>query len=435
MTVPRESPNWHLRAIAWIFFALVSMNFGIGHSDPWSRVPGGRGIWAIVWLASLFCLFSFRSEALARRGIALFDRRIGKALVIGWIAVFALLSWKKFAGYGYEFPCIHLVLCGCAIPFLRRSWLPYVLNLGLLVASIVHFPLEYHRSDMLTSIRLSLDNWSRHLPIYFAHVTDGQVKFDWGLLPTYFPLTFFSHVPAWLLGWDLRWNTVLYRLLWMVPLYRRLSLSKENGRDALVFLILLNPYWAFRHDLYYEFYLLLLVWSWLVADWGDFFSGFATWVRDFIVLFAPFLIVRRIRERKFREILGFLTGFILAGALVYGLILPSDWTGWLNASGYFKFLADLPEFRGDYGLTAMPFLFWFHIQTFSPWIQVGGGAIFGIVAVTNRRIPELILALAAITWFLGLNVMFWNYFLISQVLWVGTGLLVSPETWKPLSER
>ncbi len=278
---------------------LLAQNLGLGKAYPWAMLPWdlGRWIWIVVSVGAL-ALFA-EQAGLVRLGarwerIRLEAERIAghRAVLVALIlanALFAVVSWNHFQGFGYQFPWLHLIVLGACIPFVRRDrfWLSCLVSLALLAASIVHFPLDIGRSDLLPVVRMTWDKLATGTSPYIfqSFAPDGHES----SMP-YLPLTFFSHAPAWVLGLDLRWNQVLWRLLWMLAVGMALARLK-NGSPwrTVAHLFVLNPYYNFRHDLYYEVFLAGVVayqawprWRWLSLP-------ALMWTRQWAWVMAPFL--------------------------------------------------------------------------------------------------------------------------------------------------
>lgn len=416
---PADDPSWLPGLCA---FVLLAQNFAVGKSLPWASLPWGLG--RMLWLAATFIFVTFlvaRPPARAARGIENAWERIRSSnwLIPGLMlgnAAYSLLSFLRFKPFGYAFPWPHLVLCLTGAVLLRRPSLirACAFSLALLVASIFVFPIHPGRSDMLFVIAEAFKVWRSggelYRPMSFSFGTTGMF---------YLPLTFFSHLPAWWLGLDLRWNQFFYRALWMAILLWRSRDGRTDSRwSDVAQLFILSPYFNFRHDLYFEaFFVLLAGWStWPRLRW--LLAPAAVACRQWAWVLFPFWALREARTRGWvRAATQHLLGFALVIGLVTWLI-GSGTPAAVVVKGMFPthMFLGYAQYDKDYGLTLAPVLFW--LNAFS-WVQALQAALvlgFGVAALRTRSRERIgLLGLSALSAFVLLNMHFWIYFWLTPV--------------------
>lgn len=197
----------HFLVVAFLLW--LGMNAGMGKAYPWSLLPGKMGYWVWIILSLSFVCAIVSNDLQKKIWSKIKDLTQNKTWLILMLIgnlFYVLLVWYHFRHFDYNFPWIHCLLLGVACFFIRSSNLVLSagLSIGLLIALIIHFPLDYHRSDMLPAIRLTLDRWAAGEGLY--HLVSFP---DTSVLAHYLPGTLFSHLPAWKLGVDFRWNQVI----------------------------------------------------------------------------------------------------------------------------------------------------------------------------------------------------------------------------------
>jgi hypothetical protein len=285
--------------MAWLaLLLLLSQNLALGKTYPWALLPGESGRWLWVALSLGFVAVLLEQAGLVRLGerwarlgawsVRFLGSRPGLILLVAGNAGFALANYYQFRKFGYAFPWLHLILLAVAVPFVRRDrfWLSCAISLGLLAASIVHFPDAVYRSDMFFAIRSAWDQVAAgHDPYAFGY---NPSPHPWGL--PYLPVIFFAHAPAWLLGVDLRWNEMLWRLAWMALLHVALARqAPASPWRTVAHAIVLNPYFNYRHELYFEVFFAGIAayhawprWRWVTLP-------VLVWTRQWAWVMAPFL--------------------------------------------------------------------------------------------------------------------------------------------------
>ena len=258
---------------------------GIGRRFPWALIgleAEARIGWGIV--AVLVLVFAMPAarwlRTTAERREAL--RRYAVILVLLCpllTAAFDFFSSRHFARFGYAPPGPLLALDAAVLLGLalwvrspgevfqaggaRRPPIPPagqgVMFAALAAAahrlgSVLLYPLDPRRSDMFEVIEKAARVFAAGGEPYVDTLSQGL---------KYLPGTFLSHVPAVLLGIDPRIPGALILLGIGLALARSLRraaaprLGQASLAELLTMLVLLNPYHAFRHDLYFDAFLAL----------------------------------------------------------------------------------------------------------------------------------------------------------------------------------
>jgi len=358
--------------------ALLAQNFGLGRSYPWALLPYDLGRW--LWLALALGLVALLAEQAGfvrfgprwQRTVSAVERALGHraALIVllACSALFAFVSYNHYARFGYGIPWAHFVLLAGAAAFVRRDrfWLSCALSLGLLVASIVHFPLAVERSEMLPGLQAAWNHFAIGKSPY-AFQPDPKAP-GWAVMG-YLPGLFFSHGPAWVLGLDLRWGQAVWRLAWMLVIGTALAKhAPDSPWRTVAHVFVLNPYAAFRHDLYVEGFLFLIAayHAWPRGRWLCWPA--LLWTRQFAWAMAPFLaldwLVNRgpdgeLRARAARvdgrRIALQAGGLALGSALVTAAVALALWRTLPPLLGItLSPEPRVPAYQFDYGLTLGP---------------------------------------------------------------------------------
>jgi hypothetical protein len=412
------------------FCLLLSQVLAFGKSYPWGMLPWdlGRVFWIVLSLAFLVPVIhlTLKNEKLSvvftqwsHKIAQILQKRAWLLILVLSNAIFQLFNYFHFRHLGYQFPVLSLITSLLIAIWIRydRPILAYSLNLLLLVYSIYYFPLTGFRSDMLSVIENGLRLWSQGESPY------QLIQFPWGpsRMP-YFPGMLFSHFPAWALGLDLRWNSLLYRFLWMILLAKSPS-RKNNG---LIFFFVLNPYFNLRHDLYFDFFLLLtaLFFSFkkLRSIWIPWMA--VTW--QWALPIMPILAWNWIWRKK-DEVLKNLLLLIASSTGILALIVSGLWktTSLKTFAGSAFFAFDLGElfytYKKDYGLTLAPLLYWLNQVALSKYLQTGVCIILFLLYIKgNQNKTQSFCRYSSCTLilFVMLSVHFWQYFWILPTFWM-----------------
>ncbi len=410
-----------------IFLLILSQNLGVGHRFPWSWLPlgMGRGFWGLATLFFIGALFSKNLRKTLDQLLArLLSLRAFFLTLVVLNAAYALLNYGYFRGLGYSIPVLHLILCALAGVFIWRGTNPLRvalgLSVGLLVSSIMHFPLNPTRSDMLPVIAGAFEQWKLGGSPYGVFILNGG---DHNTMP-YLPGVFLSHWPAWAAGVDLRWGSVLFRALWGVLLLRqsdRLPPGSLWMKMAAVWL--LNPYLNFRHDLYFEFFNFLMVAFWCVRSLRGLTLALMIVSRQWAWVLAPFLIFGMVMKKAWRDLGLFVLSSVVLGGLGIALFAGSTtWTGFGSVvlSGFQERLS-WSEFPGDFGFTLAPLFYALHAAPLLQYLQAALCVGFFLWVVLRRPQQAFYYGWVTLSLFLMLNMHFWNYFWISPSLFLLAG--------------
>jgi len=244
---------------------------GMGRRFPWALIGLeaeariGWGIVAVLVLvfampaARWLCSTAERHEAVRRYAVILV--LLCPLLTAG----FDFLSSRQFARFGYA-PAGPLLALDAAVLLGLALWVrsPGSPGQGVILAalaaaahrlgSVLLYPLDPRRSDMFEVIEKAARVFAAGGEPYVETLSQGL---------KYLPGTFLSHVPAVLLGIDPRIPGALILLGIGLALARSLRraaaprLGQASLAELLTMLVLLNPYHAFRHDLYFDAFLAL----------------------------------------------------------------------------------------------------------------------------------------------------------------------------------
>ena len=330
---------------------------GAGGRLPWGLLGWERGA-AIAWALVALCLVvSGRTlGAFLEEWPGLIEKSaIALLLCAPLVTVFFdLASWVLFGRFGYLFPALPIavdltVLVAVAL-WVRRA---RPVGIGVLIAtlgstahhalSIVLFPLDGRRSDMLTSILHGLTLWYQGDSPYAQQPNVEAGAGSWGMMP-YLPGTFIGHLPSVWTGADPRWLETLFILavgigsIWVL---RRSKPSTTRSRglglaELLSAVVLLSPYHAFRHELYFGAFLFLTaaLFFWVrrraplptaeLALCGA-AVGIACATRQWAWVYGPFLLVAA--ARPLRRSWGLLLSRLalstgIAAATAYSIVAP-----------------------------------------------------------------------------------------------------------------
>ncbi|MBI4575842.1 MAG: hypothetical protein HY722_06215 [Planctomycetes bacterium] len=234
--------------------------------------PGRRYPWAIFGLEEAGAPF-WAAVALAATALAIpvarrMDRntelggqtleRIGSALLLSCPILtlsYDFASALHFHAFGYSMPW-PLIALEAAVLVALVLWIRAgrPLGRGILIATaavaahrtfaVALFPLVTERSDMLFVIRRSCE----FLVSGASPFNDIGAPGAFPYMP-YPPGTLFVHVPAMLAGIDPRWTGTVVLLVFGLTMAK---VVRTPRTELLAVLVLLNPYHAFRHDLYFE---------------------------------------------------------------------------------------------------------------------------------------------------------------------------------------
>ena len=420
----------------WILLSLLAgENLAFGKTYPWSLLPGSLG--RVLWLAltGLFVIGLLGEILPGFGGVRRwtqgglnplrrsFQSRAILIVLVCMSGAFALWNYFKFRPMGYTFPVGSLVLCLAFLPWVKRErtgWL-VVFNLGMLACSIVQFPLNLFRSDMVLVIKNALDAWWIQKDPYLPQVLECGAT---GM--PYFPGILFSHFPAWFLGLDLRWNQFVYRAVYMGILWR---LSKKLApqslvRDGINF-YLANPYLMFRHDLYFEIYPFLIALYFMVPRLRSLWIPVLAITSQWCCVLVPFLWLREVYESsqqtRVSRIIQLVLMALIVFALVFWLLASSTTVSSFLASAFFVVRGESAFYSGDYGISLGYLGELVNGKRLFLLLQVGAFFLFLLKDFLEQRqgIKKTGLnSSLALVFFTLFAMHFWIYFWLFSMIWI-----------------
>ncbi len=414
---------------------ILSTNLAFGRTLPWSLLPAGTGRVLWIGLSLIFLGLCFTAEW-RRSWIQAMDRFVARSdgrsarwalvlLVLGNL-VLSVLNYRQFERFGYTMPYAQVIWCVIAAFTVRldRLWVSCLFSLGMLVTAIFHFPLHIDRSDMLLVLGRGLAQWKEGISPYQPFVMESGVS-NW---LSYLPPVILSHLPAAVVGLDLRWNQVLYRGMWMAILAWTLRQRRHAGGDPpssawrlLMHLFILSPYFNYRHELYFEFYFVILALYGFVPKWRPLSLALMVLTRQWAWVLAPFEVLRAWMRRSGVRSLGFFLAWliVLGGGLGWLLSLTTTLEVFLKSAFWFQDRLEWKIFPGDFGLTLAPLYYTTGMAKVAQVIQAGA-VVFavGLTGLKQRSLRTGSLATIALVVFVLFNHHFWAYFWLSPAFWI-----------------
>jgi hypothetical protein len=244
----------------------------------------------------------------------------------------------------------------------------------------------------------------------------------------YLPGTLFMNWPAWAVGLDLRWNTVLYRIAWMLLIGAHLRRTRSlNSPAGLAFVwLFLSPYINFRHELYFEGFILGLVVLVLYPNWSVLLAPALIVSRQWAWVMAPFWAITitfgsgRLSFRK--PLQASVASIAVVAGLVTLLYSSTSFEELWRAIFWFQGAVHSPAYSGDYGLTFSPIFYWLGIAEWQQRVQASITLVFVILALRDRDRPHQVFRWSVLAWvlFLQLNGHYWLYFWNSLLVYLAT---------------
>jgi hypothetical protein len=273
---------------------------------------------------------------------------------------------------------------------------------------------------MLPVIEAAWNQWNQGMSPY-ASVHLPGVGLD--RMP-YLPGIFFSHWPTWVLGLDLRWSQVVYRAIWTGLLcYKMRNRDSHSWQKDLFLLFVVNPHFNFRHDLYFEVFLLGLVLYGLYPKVRVTLIPVLVATRQWFWILGPFTLLENLKCRRAKPVrvvsLFFLSTLLVAGLTTWFLQSTTDAKTFLEAIFGFQSWVSRADYREDYGLTLIPFFFRLGWVRYSQWIQAALCVGLFFWAWRKKSVAEVRkIGSLCLIFFIFLNPHFWNYFWTSVALWI-----------------
>ena len=343
-----QHERWHLIPVILLIF----QSLAFGKSLPWDLLPFelGRWAWLVLTLGFLFWLVYFQSPLDEN----IFEWLLKRKFLVCWTLlnyVYIAYNGFKFHSLGYEIPYFLVICLSLSMFYIdeTRLELSLFVNLMILFFSIIYYPINVDRSDMLPVITKGLDNWSTGKSPYEEFVLNGLPK-----TMGYLPGALFMHFPAWILGLDLRWNNFIYRAAWLSFLCYQTKKNCRSDLKATFHYLALSPYINFRHDLYFEGYLLLLSLYFSLVRLRFLSLPLMALTRQWAWVLSPFLILNELKplgpENCFRKILGFGIGTLFVGGLFIELLTANTSLNFfLEKIFWFNKAYQSEAYGGDYG--------------------------------------------------------------------------------------
>ncbi len=444
---------WTVTASAFLFFLLKTFFTNKPLTLPW--VEKKISYLSTHFFSAFFILFSILNVA--------------NLIAFGY-------TYFRFANLGYQKPWLHslITVAALGVGYQYRKQ-PKTLvkiaiysHLAFFLASVWSFPLAPERSDMLPVIERAWQSLlAGHSPYEVLTVgtrTDNRMP--------YLPGTWLSFFPSALLHIDLRYSSLLWKFL--LGLLVTLKLKRVNSPSVLIMALLffLNPHLNTRHDLYFDFFLLLifLIFSSALQIESSRYRklillGIAVLTRQWSWVIAPFILVGELKNSqlttppkpaqagsKKKTIFQVALPFMFGSAVILipsALLLNNNTTISEILESIFAFQNStmLDSFRPEYGLSFMALLHRLNIGR----LQMQGLQLAALVAIFfvfikaqfktltcqlsyQKRSPQqlapirpevkldhLSYSLLALCLFILLNPHFWSYFWLTPL----TALLAS----------
>jgi hypothetical protein len=288
-------------------------------ADGWSGKPTElthQLLLLPVTAAFVFCLYELLRSGLEGPAIA-WSYRGGLMLAwvfeLGFVALY-VYECRHFAAFGYEVrvaPAIGIL--GGAVVLLALTLrkgvsAAYVLgaamfaSAGGLFLSILSFPLNYLRSDMLPVIAWADRSLLQHTDPYVTlHVANRLYDFPYlpGMMVVFYPFA--------LAGLDLRFGSMAYLLGAAGLVYSAARRDRRLEVAALVALFLLCPFLQYRHELYLQPHWFTLVLVFVLMQrrrfaWAALAFGVSMAIYQFSWILFPFFLLYGLRRRGWGEV-------------------------------------------------------------------------------------------------------------------------------------
>ncbi len=260
----------HMRIQILLILFMPLFYIGIGGKYPWillgkSGIAIGMSFFFSTALLFTIVAIVIKVEQITSYRIY-FVAKLNLCLATLFIGLYDIIQFKHFAQFGYQKPqllyLLDVLFCICTVLYLycfsghkpNTKFFFSLVSLFIILhggLSIYYFPLSILRSDMLSAIELSVNA--------FMHSGNPYMKtLPMVGIPPYLPMTILSFLPAVVLHIDPRVLSIIFTIIMLLLLlYQYYNLTRLS-QIALI-LVLCNPYWLMRHDLYFQFFLIELV--------------------------------------------------------------------------------------------------------------------------------------------------------------------------------
>jgi hypothetical protein len=310
-----EHPPTDLRRAGYFTALLLIVNL-VG--DGWTGRPTEfTHQLLLIPLTCAFLWFLYKLLSPARR-LHPMPWTTGRALITAFtfellfVALY-LYECRHFAAFGYQARLLPAIgILGVAVILLALALRARVsaafvftatlfASVGGLLLSIISFPLNYLRSDMLPVILWADQSLLRHAnPYTTLHVADRLYDFPYlpGMMLVFFP---FAAV-----GLDVRFGSMAYLLAMALLIYWAARRDRRLAVGVLLALFLLCPFLQYRHELYLEPHWFTLVLVFVLMQrrhfaWAALAFGVSMAIYQFSWILFPFFLLNAFRRRGWME--------------------------------------------------------------------------------------------------------------------------------------
>lgn len=346
--------KYHDRMLILLILFYPLFYLGIGGKYPWILL-GENGIAIGMSFFFSFTILFIMSIILIKIELIKQNRLknivwLNVILAILFVTFYDFIQYKHFARFGYQSPFYIYVLNSAMlftlfamrkILYNKNKALMLLLSIFVIVhygLSIHYFPLTIARSDMLVAIRLSLEHFLQHSDPYI------KISQDVGI-PPYLPMTILSFFPSVVFNYDPRVIALLLMgilILLIFIKFEKLTYYSQWG----IILVLINPYWIMRHDLYFQLFLIEIVLVFLYFPslnvfWRSIILGAFLATLQFAWILFPFIIFAY--SNNYRQLLQQLLISILVGTIIVYSFVEPYFSSFIHAAFLHK------EYLGRYG--------------------------------------------------------------------------------------
>jgi hypothetical protein len=336
MSVLTESSAVQLRRTGYFTLVLLLLNLV---NDGWNGRPSLLEHQLLILPFTCIVFFSLvqllRVPKPASNSLWTSRRALLLALIFELtFPVVYLYEAHHFAAFGYQQRLIlaALIFLPVLALFVLTFWsrlsptLVFITTLaayaGGLLLSILSFPLNYLRSDMLPVIVWADNNLLHHIDPYTTlHVADRIYDFPYlpGMMLAFFPFAA-MHL-------DLRFGSMAYVLGLAALIFWAARCKPSDDRrlevTAVLALFLLCPFVQYRHELYLQPHWFALVLGFVLMQrrhfaWAAVAFGAGMAIYQFSWILFPFFVLNALRRRGWLEalkltLLGILTTLVIVG--------------------------------------------------------------------------------------------------------------------------
>lgn len=380
---------------------------GIGRKYPFvllgsNGVAIGNFFWGILTITWIILFFY---PKIWQKILTQFENKIFIAwLLIGvlLIPVFDLFQWIFFKRIGYPFPTFLLIFDLGLFFFIILKRKSYSLLKIACIAAILHrgfsiltFPLTYQRSDMLSEVHFALQRLLiGQNPYTFVVSGVNQIL--------YLPLGWLNFIPTYLLKIDLRWMGFVYLILIGIITTRWLNKRKNNLGNKLAILWFLNPYLAFRHELYLDFFWFLILVITITAisqkkNITTLLVGLSMATLQWSWIVAPFWLILANRKQKLHRFwISYAISISIAALIMFPFIIFYNGLT-LKALGTYEHMIKGQLSELCFGLA--PLFYQLKISFILPFFQIILLIVLFLWAIKKRSNAKLLRILPVIAFF------------------------------------